>query len=308
MPFDSAMCDTNTVCNSDDLDIYSLINSQSVVAAFIVPLHPNINKSSSVREECLNWPNKSSKAAVVFPEILLETNMAFVGYSSHSFDDANNPIRLQQNPAIRPSVTKDPTNRTRPPEDKRNQELKRLLSIPRLDISSFGMDNRAHEQSVPVDLRRMRIAKFTLPPDYNPNNSKWTFRHRYPKPELKELLRYSGVYVNAINLEHCNELATDYKSLTRLLMVEVFSDSALKVCSLTGAKASCFRGNETDVRPGLDKDARAILVRYVEIYGEKQGWCTEDYRAIINAMRNKLYSSIRKDSRNACHKHLQQHP
>ncbi|CAD6243708.1 GSCOCT00014215001.2-RA-CDS [Cotesia congregata] len=87
----------------------------------------------------------------------------------------------------------------------------------------------------------------------------------------------------------------DCKSLAQLLMLEVFSESALKVCSLTGAKATCFRGTKTDVRPGLDKDERAILVRYVEIYGEKQRWCTEDHRAIINVMRNKLYSSRRKD-------------
>ncbi|XP_044591676.1 uncharacterized protein LOC123269855 [Cotesia glomerata] len=171
------------------------------------------------------------------------------------------------------------------------------------NVNKFrGLNVEIRDKVLPIEdnnntseARKQRIAKFTLPPDYDPNNSKWTLRYRYPKPELIELLRYSGLYVNAANLKHCNESATDCKSLAQLLMVEVFSDSALKVCSLTGAKAIRFRGIKTDVRPGLDKDARAILVRYVEIYGEKQGWCTEDHRAIINAMRNKLYSSRKKD-------------
>lgn len=72
--------------------------------------------------------------------------------------------------------------------------------------------------------------------------------------------------------------------------MEVFSDSALKVCSLTGARATCFDYIETDVRPGLDKDARATLIRYIEIYGREAKWCTEEPKSIINCMRNKLYS------------------
>ncbi|AAV98030.1 hypothetical protein ORF3302 [Cotesia plutellae polydnavirus] len=140
-----------------------------------------------------------------------------------------------------------------------------------------------------------RIAKLTLPPDYNPNNSKWTLRHRYPGPELIELLRYSGVYVNALKLKYCNELATDCRSLTRMLMVEVFSNSALKVCSLTGARPTFYRGPKTEVRPGLDQDARDILVKYVEMYGKLKGWCTEDRRVIINTMRSKLCSSRPRD-------------
>ncbi|KAG8039456.1 hypothetical protein G9C98_008099, partial [Cotesia typhae] len=83
---------------------------------------------------------------------------------------------------------------------------------------------------------------------------------------------------------------TDCKSLARMLMVEVFSQSALKVCSLTGARTTFYGGSKTEVRPGLEKDARDVLIKYVETYGEKRGWCTEDRRGMINSMRNKLYS------------------
>ncbi len=177
-----------------------------------------------------------------------------------------------------------------------------LNEAPKIDGLTAEIRNEGLSIGVDSDdtskVLKPKIARFTLPPDYDPNDSRWTLRYRNSGPGLTELLPFSGIYVNTAILNECQRLAKDCKSLARLLIVEVFSDSALKVCSLTGAKPACLNWIETDVRPGLEKYARAILIRYIEIYGREKMCCTEKPKAIINSMRTKLYSYRLKNRNN----------
>ena len=160
------------------------------------------------------------------------------------------------------------------------------IKVPKEKMSSSTEVPKIYQRSTTVPKRK--IAGFTLPPDYDPADSKWTLRYRHPVPGLIELMPFSGIYVSTTNLLKCHEHAGDCRSLIRLLMMEVFSNSALKVCSLTGAKPRCVE--ETAVRPGLDKYARDVLVSYVIIYGLKNGWHIDKPQAIASSMYRKLHN------------------
>nr|ACE75153.1 conserved hypothetical protein [Glyptapanteles flavicoxis] len=142
------------------------------------------------------------------------------------------------------------------------------------------------ENKVAKTKHNSRGWKFTLPPEYDPKDSRWTMRYREPALNIVELIKSSGVYVNKFNLSNIQRLSKDCKSLARMMMLEIFSDNALKVCSLTGARPKS--SDEPKVRPGLDEHARKVLLTYVETYGRKQGWCTSDKQALTISLRNKL--------------------
>ena len=71
-------------------------------------------------------------------------------------------------------------------------------------------------------------------------------------------------------------------------MVEIFSESTLEVCSLTGETAKAFDYDGTDVRPGLDQHVKMILLNFVEEHGIKKGLDVHDTQSILNSICSKL--------------------
>ncbi|KAL5948520.1 uncharacterized LOC103579088 isoform X1 [Microplitis demolitor] len=136
--------------------------------------------------------------------------------------------------------------------------------------------------------KRSQKRKFVLPPEYDENDSRWTLKHRQMAPGLVELMPHTNVYINAIKLSNCKRLSKDCKSLARLLLVEIFTKSALTICSLTGSRARAYDVEGATIRPGLDETARTVLLTYVEEYGREKGWITLDTQSIQNSIRNKM--------------------
>lgn len=151
-----------------------------------------------------------------------------------------------------------------------------------------GHDNEENEDDVPSDKIRGQARKFTLPPEYDPGDSKWTLKHKEKNQGLVELTPGSHIYVNAVQLSNCKRISKDSKTLARMLLVEVFSENALSVCSLTGKRAYAYDLMGLRVRPGLDEHARNILLSYVEDYALKQKWVTFDKHTILTCLRNKI--------------------
>nr|ACE75433.1 conserved hypothetical protein [Glyptapanteles indiensis] len=152
---------------------------------------------------------------------------------------------------------------------------------------SAGDDIKIGVGSAPAPIREQR-GTFSLPAEYDPNDSKWTLKYREYKPGLVELLPRTGVYVSKKELKRCIQKSTDCRTLTRLLLTEVFSENALSVCSLTGGRAKAFNSVNIDVRPGLDDHARMVLLTFVEEHGNKYGWITSDTPAVMSSIRTKI--------------------
>nr|AOH69120.1 hypothetical protein A6F54_47 [Microplitis mediator bracovirus] len=136
--------------------------------------------------------------------------------------------------------------------------------------------------------KRTQKRKFVLPPEYDKNDSRWTLKHRRLVPGVVELMPHTNVYINFVALSNCKRLAKDCKSLARMLLVEIFTKSALAVCSLTGSRARAYDIVGATIRPGLDENARTVLLTYVEEYGREKSWITLDTQSIQNSIRNKM--------------------
>lgn len=145
-------------------------------------------------------------------------------------------------------------------------------------------DTSVRNDTKPISDKR---GTFSLPEEYDPNDTSWTRKYQELKPGLVELLPKSGVYVNKKELKRCIRESSDCRSLARSLLTEVFSKNALSVCSLTGGKAKAFKSVNIDVRPGLDKHARIVLVAFVESHGIKRGWAPDTF-GVISSIRTKI--------------------
>ena len=133
--------------------------------------------------------------------------------------------------------------------------------------------------------KRPRQFKFVPPPEYDENDSRWTLKHRELAPGLVELIPHSRVYIDAAKLRDCKRIAKDCKSLTGLLYFQIFTKTALAVCSLTNNKTYV---SKNVVRPGLDKDARRAILTFVEGYRREKGWIRQDFQTITTSVRNKM--------------------
>lgn len=144
------------------------------------------------------------------------------------------------------------------------------------------------ENNNPLNKIRGQARKFTFPPEYDPNDSRWTLKHRNKKKGLVELVPDSRVYVDAIQLGNCKIISKDSKTLARALLLEIFRKSALSVCSLTGKRANAFDFEGTCVRPGLDEHSIIILLSYVEKHALEQKWAVFKKNEILQVLRNKI--------------------
>ncbi|KAI8422978.1 hypothetical protein MSG28_014068 [Choristoneura fumiferana] len=132
--------------------------------------------------------------------------------------------------------------------------------------------------------KRIRIS-FDLPPEYDPDDSRWCLKYRGEGLGVKEIMPNSNVYVNERQVMNCKRVAKTSNALATMLLVEIFSYNALIVCSLTGSKATSYQVEGDKVRPGLDKNARETLLAYVEQHEEEMKWPKERfiYLASLNA-------------------------
>ncbi|CAF4930823.1 unnamed protein product [Pieris macdunnoughi] len=148
---------------------------------------------------------------------------------------------------------------------------------------------------------RGHIRTFVLPPEYDPHDTRWTLKYREndPKLNLVELVPRSNVFINSLKLAHCKLVAKESKELARMLFVEIFSRSALSVCSLTGVRANAFDISGTNVRPGLDEKARKTILTFVDDHALKKKWGPFDPQSITNSLRSKLQDIRAKHAKTA---------
>lgn len=119
--------------------------------------------------------------------------------------------------------------------------------------------------------------------------SRWTLRFPNTVDGVEELIENSGVYVdkNELNKIYQNpELSSSRRTLASLLIKLIFSDDALKHCSVTGHKT---------VRRALNQHALDIMFTYVDWYGNCKNWTPMSRRDIIKHLNHTLYV-IRKKS------------
>ncbi|CAH2059148.1 unnamed protein product, partial [Iphiclides podalirius] len=137
-----------------------------------------------------------------------------------------------------------------------------------------------------VPQRRSSAVRSSLPPHRCHVDTKWTRRHRAPAPNLTELMPHKGVYVDRDRLWHCTSLAKNSNTLASLLLPEVFSDEALRTCSVNG---SC-------TVPGLDYAAKFALLKYVKCHAIQHDWPYNESDLVKN-IRSRLVAERRKHNR-----------
>ncbi|XP_013136511.1 PREDICTED: uncharacterized protein LOC106101737 [Papilio polytes] len=147
---------------------------------------------------------------------------------------------------------------------------------------------RSTHQIFVIQSKSCSKCSFVLPQEYNPNDSRWTLRYPAIVPGVVELIAGSNIYVNERSLNSCKRVANTYRTLGRLLLVEIFSQNALSVCTLIGRKKNTLNTCELDVRPGLDGEGIRILLKYLEIHGFINGWEPFDLKSVETSLRNRL--------------------
>lgn len=162
-----------------------------------------------------------------------------------------------------------------------------VLSQATQGTSAIDNDNATIVGNATTSIREKK-GTFFLPAEYDPNDTKWTLKYRENKPGLVELIPQTDVYVKRKTLKRCIRESSDCRTLARMLLTEVFSQNALSVCSWTGGKAKAFNFVNIDVRPGLDENARMVLLSFVEEHGKKRGWNTSNTLAVMNTIRTKI--------------------
>nr|CCQ19222.1 BEN domain protein [Cotesia sesamiae Kitale bracovirus] len=151
------------------------------------------------------------------------------------------------------------------------------------------VEDQDRDKKIPNKIRS-QIRSFVLPPEYDPHDTRWTLKYREndPKLNLVELVPGSSVFINSLRLAHCKLSAKESKELARMLLVEVFSQSALSVCSLTGVRANAFDVSGTNVRPGLDEKARITILAFVKEHALEKNWGPFDSQSVVNTLRSKI--------------------
>ncbi|XP_044591653.1 uncharacterized protein LOC123269844 isoform X1 [Cotesia glomerata] len=162
-----------------------------------------------------------------------------------------------------------------------------VISQVTQEIPAGDNDNTTSVDNATTSIHEQR-GTFSLPPEYDPNDTKWTLKYRENKRGLVELIPRTGVYVKRKELKRIIRESNDGRMLARLLLTEVFNQNALRVCSWTGGKAKAFNSANIDVRPGLDENARMVLLTFVEQHGKKCGWSMANTSAVMSTIRTKI--------------------
>ncbi|XP_061714670.1 uncharacterized protein LOC133523207 [Cydia pomonella] len=139
-------------------------------------------------------------------------------------------------------------------------------------------------------------SNFNLPPDFDENDPKWTLKHREYREGLVPLKPSAKikVYVDGNALDRWKRTSSDCNELARHLLEEVFTSSALKVCSWTGRRGNT--GNCDNVRPGLYLYAREQLVTCVLSIGRDKGWPNSNNKQrVVRSLQSRL-QAIRKQN------------
>ncbi|KAJ8712063.1 hypothetical protein PYW07_004905 [Mythimna separata] len=111
---------------------------------------------------------------------------------------------------------------------------------------------------------------------YDTNDSRWTLKHPQPGPGLVELMKHSGVYVDAYKLAECKRWSVNSTTLMSMLLHEVFTMCALTACAEDDDKKRCNISKLDSL--GLHEDAVVIVVKFVEEHAKSKDWKLENNR------------------------------
>lgn len=128
---------------------------------------------------------------------------------------------------------------------------------------------------------------YKIPADFNPKDLKDMFRHNSPNlGEVVELLPDTGVFIEINVLE---TKFKNYSDMAEKLMKGIFTNKALRNCTMSGEPPIAKNHSDSDTRPALDQDAREAIIKY--IYENCYKHWKEGRNSIEYAMRKVLTQS-----------------
>ncbi|CAD6243601.1 GSCOCT00013085001.2-RA-CDS [Cotesia congregata] len=293
-----SMCQTDQWLEKEEGSLYQETSSDSENATDNEiesenEVVPEANKATLGAEQNLTQKNQHKQSRIIVEQDTLDmigtlfTQMgANLSLTRNMFDGLRNSylVCAQTYKALLGKVDKlnsiEPLqNSASPPNNVISQVTKEILAGD--NDNTTGVDNAT------TSIHELR-STFSLPPEYDPNDTKWTLKYRENKRGLVELIPRTGVYVKRKELKRCIRESNDCRTLARLLLTEVFSQNALSVCTWTGGKAKAFNSVNIDIRPGLDENARMVLLTFVEQHGKKCGWSMANTSAVMSTIRTKI--------------------
>ncbi|XP_045490600.1 uncharacterized protein LOC111002644 isoform X2 [Pieris rapae] len=254
---------------------------------------PEANQATLTAEQNLSQENQHQQSRIIVEQDTLDTigtlftqMGANLSLTRDMFDGLRNSILVCTQTYKELLAKVDKLNSIEPLQNSAYLP-NNVISQATQKIPARGNDYTTSVDNATTSIHEQR-GTFSLPPEYDPNDTKWTLKYRENKRGLVELISRTGVYVKKKELKRCIRESNDCRTLARLLLTEVFSQNALRVCSWTGGKAKAFNSVNIDVRPGLDENARMVLLTFVEQHGKKCGWSKANPSAVMSTIRTKI--------------------
>ncbi|CAG17398.1 unnamed protein product [Bracoviriform congregatae] len=295
---EESVCQTDECLDKEEDSLYQEASSDSENATDNEiesenEVVPEANQATLTAEQNLTQKNQHEQSRVIVDQDMLDvigtlfTQMgANLSFTRDVFDGLRNSLFVcaQTYKTLLGKVDKfnsiEPLqNSASPPNN--------MISQVTQEIPAGDNDNTTGVDNATTSIHELR-GTFSLPPEYDPNDTKWTLKYRENKRGLVELIPRTGVYVKRKELKRCIRESNDCRTLARLLLTEVFSQNALSVCTWTGGKAKAFNSVNIDIRPGLDENARMVLLTFVEQHGKKCGWSMANTSAVMSTIRTKI--------------------
>ncbi|KAJ0176979.1 hypothetical protein K1T71_006988 [Dendrolimus kikuchii] len=199
------------------------------------------------------------QSVIKLPDILQNRNKTEVANNEIVNNNNNIPLEAYEtiqttNKNIKLDETSTPTTST----DTTEISKRRKISKPKDIQESSNRANSRRNHDTKKRNNRKRCSRSLVLPRPSPSSEyhpRWTLKHPYPGSGITELVTGSHVYVSTSGLDHSTSLAKDAESLAILLLMEIFSDNALRVCTLTATKRGLH----------LDQDAKKALLIFVAV-------------------------------------------
>ena len=145
----------------------------------------------------------------------------------------------------------------------------------------------SHDNDEVANNKRSRKFKFVPPPEYDAIDSRWTLKHRELAPGLVELVPKSRVYINENKLKYCLLFARDGPTLARMLFLEIFTETAMSLCAITGGINRNYDAEKKIFRPSLDRNATNVILNFVRKIGREKHW-KPGTQSVMKSIRNRM--------------------
>ncbi|KAJ0176976.1 hypothetical protein K1T71_006985 [Dendrolimus kikuchii] len=175
-----------------------------------------------------------------------------------------------------PATSTTPIDTTE--KEKRRQENNGKHVKKSYNNTDDGLRNDDSKDRCNLNNKQNSNRSLDFPPEYDSNDTRWTLKHRKFVVGIVELVPRSSVYISVTEYARCIRKANNCTSLAQMLLTSIFSDRALRVCSLFGENTGTK----------LDEHTKEVILKFVAVYGIENDWPTYSSHTMTDILNNKI--------------------